>query len=106
MVSLIRNLSTNHVSPQFHVVLDEKFTTILNDTRVDSKTIESIFVDLFTSSREYYGEEERPPDESEGATVEDQPLELGGEWLTEAERRDTRSRDVQYRTQLQKIREE
>ena len=106
MVSLIINVSTNHVLPQFHVVLGEKFTTIQNDTRVDSKTIESIFVDLFTSSREYYGEEERLPDESEGATVEDSPLELGGEWLIEAERHDKRLRNLQYRTRVQKIREE
>ena len=105
VVSLIRNLSTNNVSPQFHVVLDEKFSTIQNDTRVDSKTIESIFVDLFPSSRKYYGEYIRPPDESEGATVEDPPLELGGEWLTGAERRDKRSRNLQYQTRLQKIRD-
>ena len=98
MVSLIRNLLTNHVSAYVRVVLDKKVTTVQNDTIVDNKTIESICVDLFTSSREFHSEEERPPDESEGAIVEDPPLELGGEWLTEAERCDKCSKNVQYCT--------
>ena len=31
LVARVRNLGTNFVSPQFHVVFDEKFTTIHND---------------------------------------------------------------------------
>ena len=34
LVAMVRNLETNIVSPQFHIVFDEKFSTIQNDTRL------------------------------------------------------------------------
>ena len=34
LVAMVRNLETNFVSPQFHIVFDEKFSTIQNDTRL------------------------------------------------------------------------
>ena len=107
LVAMVRNLATNYVSPQFHVVFDEKFTTIQNDTRLEDTTIESIFKDLFTDCRDYFGEEGRPPDGNsvpEGATALDPPSELGGEWLTEAERRDKGSRNEEWRARQHKIR--
>ena len=77
LVSMVRNLATNYVSPQFHVVYDEKFTTIQNNTRLQDATIEAIFEDLFEKCRNFYGEEGHPPElpvaASEGATVEDPP---------------------------------
>ena len=88
---MVRNLATNYVSPQFHVVFDEKFSTIQNDTRLEDTTVESIFKDLFTNCRDHFGEDGRPPDVTivpKGGTAVDPPNELGGEWLTEAERRD------------------
>ena len=50
-VGLIRNLRTNHISPQFHVVYDEKFETVTSDMKVD---LEEVWFDLFHNSRETY----------------------------------------------------
>ena len=89
LVLMVWNLATNYVSPQFHVVYDNKFLTIHNNTRLQDATIKAIFKNLVETCRNFYGEEGRPPElpvtASEGATVEDPPPELGGEWLTEAE---------------------
>ena len=91
-VAMIRNLTTNFVSPQWHVVYDELFSTIRNDTRLKDTAVESIFNDLFDNCREYYGDEAVcPPEGATGdgdapasdETFDDPPLELGGEWLTE-----------------------
>ena len=57
LVAMVRNLATNYVSPQFHVVFDEKFSTIQNDTRLEDTTVESIFKDLFTDCRDHFGED-------------------------------------------------
>ena len=107
---LVQNLSTNYVSPQFHVVFDEKFSTIQNDTRLEDSTVESIFNDLFVTCRDFYGEEGRPPEKAvdtpEGASAVDPPPELGGEWLSEAERRDKNFRNEEWRAKQHKIRQE
>ena len=34
LVAMLRNLETNILIPQFHVVFDEKFSTIQNYTRL------------------------------------------------------------------------
>jgi Reverse transcriptase (RNA-dependent DNA polymerase) len=52
LIGLIRNPSTQHVSPQFHVVHDELFTTVCS---VDEDN--DTWVELFLSHREYYGPE-------------------------------------------------
>ena len=94
LVAMVQNLVTNYVSPQFHVVFDEKFSTIQNDTRLEDTTVESIFKDLFTGWRKPLGEDGRPPGVMivpKGGTAMDPPPKLGGEWLTEAERRDKSS---------------
>ena len=50
-------MSTNCVSPQFHVVFDDHFSTIYNDSHLDDTKIEAIFSELFETCREYYGEQ-------------------------------------------------
>ena len=60
LVTRVRNLATNFLSPQFHVVFDDKFSTIQNDTRLDYTAVEVIFNYLFTNSCGFYGEEVRP----------------------------------------------
>ena len=77
LVTMVKNLATNFVSPQFHVVFDEKFSTIQNNTRIEDTAIEAIFNDLFTDFHGFYGEEGRPPKETisapEGGAVEHPP---------------------------------
>ena len=50
LVGLMRNLKTQHVSAQFHVVYDEYFTTVASADE-DNET----WIDLFTFHRESYG---------------------------------------------------
>ena len=62
LMFMVRNLGTNYVSPQFHVIFDAKFTTIQNDTRLEDSNIESFFNDIFVTCRDLYGEEGCPPE--------------------------------------------
>ena len=39
LVAMVRNLTTNFVSPQFHVVFDEKFSTIQNDNMLEDTAV-------------------------------------------------------------------
>ena len=56
-VGLVRNLATNFVSPQFHVVFDDLFTSIYNNVRMDDSKLENLFTKLFETCREWYGED-------------------------------------------------
>ena len=49
-INLIRNLSTQRISPQYHVVYDETFSTV---GQSPVKNIEEVWTDLFTTSREH-----------------------------------------------------
>ena len=42
LVAVVRNLVTNFVSPQFHVLFDENFYTIQNNTRLEYTAVEAI----------------------------------------------------------------
>jgi transposase InsO family protein len=117
LVGRVRNLSTNFVSPQFHVVYDDKFSSIYNALRRDDLELEAIFADLFQFSREYYGEDaveeeicESANQGTEGApvgtpTIDNQP-ELNDEWLTENEIRQKRDRIERHRNALNEFQEQ
>ena len=51
-VALVRNLHTGHVSPQYHIVVDDKFETVFNEGRPKKKRLTK-FTRL--SSREIVG---------------------------------------------------
>jgi len=97
LVAKVRHLSTNHVSPQFHVVFDELFTTIYNDVKLTHTKIEGIFNDLFHKCRENFGDDITAP---EGASAtdrvpedpRDEAPELNDDWLSEPERREKEAR--------------
>ncbi len=57
LVANVRHLSSNFISPQFHVVFDDLFETV-NRIGVDELVVESICQDLFQLNRELYAEEE------------------------------------------------
>jgi hypothetical protein len=57
LVANVRHLSTNFISPQFHVVFDDLFKTV-NRIGVDEPVIESICQELFQLNWELYAEEE------------------------------------------------
>ena len=55
LIGLIRNLSTEFISPQFHVVYDEKFSTVCStDEPISADTP---WVELYLQHREFYGPE-------------------------------------------------
>ena len=56
-VALVRNLHTGFVSPQYHVVFDDKFETVFNDGRTDEE-LDRICEELFAGNKERYVEEE------------------------------------------------
>ena len=74
-IGLMLNLQTGSISPQFHVVFDELFTTV-HSVDEDNDT----WIELFTSEREYYGPNEEEED-TEGLTFP----ELDPNWLPIAE---------------------
>ena len=97
LVAKVRHLSTNHVSPQFHVVFDELFTTIYNDIKLTDPKIETIFNDLFHNCRENFEEDITAPEGASAADSvpedpRDESPELGEEWLSEPELRDQKAR--------------
>ncbi|KAI2509575.1 hypothetical protein MHU86_4836 [Fragilaria crotonensis] len=74
-IGLVRNLQTGSISPQFHVVFDELFTTV-HSVDEDNDT----WIELFISEREYYG-----PDEDEEADDGLTFPEIDPNWLPIAE---------------------
>ena len=50
-IGLIRNTRTGYISPQFHVVYDEDFTTVASENTID---LHEHWIDLFLNSRESY----------------------------------------------------
>ncbi len=82
LVAKVRHLAMNHVSPQFHVVFDELFTTIYNDVKLTDTKIEGIFNDLFHKCRENFGDDITAPERASASNhvpedPQDEFLELG-----------------------------
>ena len=50
-VGLILNLRTGNISPQYHVVYDERFETVTADMMVD---LSETWIDLWKNSRDFY----------------------------------------------------
>ena len=82
LVANVRHLQTNYVSPQFHLIHDDNFETILNDTPLDHPLSDERLLDMFETSCEVYSNIERAED---GAIVYSPPP-LDDIWLDEGER--------------------
>ncbi len=81
LVANVQHLTTNFISPQFHVVFDGLFETD-NRTGVDGPIIESICNDLFRLNRELYAEDEL----DKAGNLIYRPPPLHEVWLDEAGR--------------------
>ena len=78
LVANVRHLQTNHVRPQFHLIHDDNFETILNDTPLDHPLSDKCLLDIFETSCEVYSDIERSED---GAIVYTLPPLLNeGKW--------------------------
>jgi hypothetical protein len=82
-VALVRHLQTNHVSPQFHIIHDDNFETIINDEPMNHELTDVLINELFENSREIYSEAEI---DSDGRIIYMLPP-LDDIWLDETERR-------------------
>ena len=51
LVGLVLNIRTGYISPQFHVVYDEKFETVTTDMSID---LSETWIDLWKNSRDFY----------------------------------------------------
>ena len=86
LVANVGHLKTNHVSPQFHLIHNDNFKTILNDTPLDHPLSDERLLDIFDTSREVDSEIERVED---GAIVYTLPP-LDDIWLDESDRHEKR----------------
>ena len=82
-VALVRNLHTGYISPQYHVVFDDKFETVFSGGKSEEE-MDKICQKLFDGERENYVEEEY---DSDGVLIYEPPP-LDEVWLSEPERRD------------------
>jgi hypothetical protein len=84
LVANARHLQTNHVNPQFHLIHDDNFETILNDTPLDHPLSAKRLLDIFETSREVYSDIER----SEDGAIVYTPPPLDDIWLDEGKWRE------------------
>ena len=82
-VALVRNLHTGHVSPQYHIVFDDKFETVFSNGKTDEE-FDKLCEQLFVNQREYYVEEKY----DENGILIYEPPPLNEVWFSETERRD------------------
>lgn len=76
MIGLLRNKQTGSITPQFHVVFDELFSTVHSLEEDDDST----WIELFVSERNYYG-----PDEDEEDADSVSFPDINPSWLPIAE---------------------
>jgi hypothetical protein len=72
-IGMIRNVLTGAISPQFHVMYDDNFTTLPSSTNPDQAEPPPNWQDLLTYSR------------MRVVNDEDNPPQVGDEWLTNDE---------------------
>ena len=82
LVANVRHLSTGHVSPQFHVVFDDLFETVICNGDNDA-VVNSICDGLFNRNRKLYVEDEFDADDM----LIYKPPPLHEVWLDETGRR-------------------
>jgi hypothetical protein len=99
-VALVRNLHTGYVSPQYHVVFDDKFETVFHDG-ITTEELDKICDGLFAECRDCYAEEEYDDD---GMLIYTPPL-LDEVWLSEPEWRERRNELEKQRTRATRLRD-
>ena len=80
-VALVRNLITGKVSPQYHVVFDDKFETVFG-VEHDPEVVARIDAEIWANGHDCYAEEEYDAD----GNLIYSPPPLEEQWLTADER--------------------
>jgi len=82
LVALVRNLHTNYVSPQYHLVFDDIFDIIFHESKTEEE-LELICQELFDTTRDCYVD---PEGEFDDGNLVYKPLPLDDVWLSDTER--------------------
>ena len=93
----MRNLHTGFISPQYHVVFDDKFETVFSGS-MSAEDLDKIFKRLFDGDRENYVKEEFDDD---GVLIYEPPP-LDEVWLSEPEQRDRKDALQRHRRVTQR----
>ncbi|KAL7480320.1 hypothetical protein ACHAW6_006014 [Cyclotella cf. meneghiniana] len=80
LVAFVQNLHTSYVSPQYHVVFDDKFEAVFNNAK-SSEELDKICAKLFVSSRECCAENKY----NEDGILVYKPPPLNKVWLSQPE---------------------
>jgi hypothetical protein len=98
-VALVLNLQTGHISPQFHVLFDEKFTTVPSDLGAPEPDLASTIQDLWRLRSET---KDNILDDAFDPAVDGNrsDVELDDDWLTSAERL---AKDDRLRARLREL---
>jgi len=97
LVALVRHLGTGYVSPQWHVVFDDKFESVFSAGIISDEEFDKICSTLYDDSRDHYVP---PSDVDEDGNFVYYPPPLEDVWLTEEERRENRTRVQEWRDRL------
>ena len=89
LVALVRHLGTGHVSPQWHVVFDDKFESVFSTGCISDDDFDRICSTLYDESRDWYLE---PEDFDDDGDLVYEPPPLDEVYLNEEERRERKER--------------
>ncbi len=92
-----RHLQTNHISPQFHLIHNDNFETILNDTPLDHPLSDQHLLDIFDISHKVYADIEF----ADNRAIVYAPPSLDDIWLDEGERHKKKLELAKERAQAQ-----
>ena len=98
LVARVRNLETGFVSPQYHVVFDDRFETVFSSGE-DDEVINALCEELFEDSRDVYAE----PEYNLDGDLVYEPPPLDEVWLTEPERRERKEKLRDQRIRREEI---
>ena len=101
LVAVVRHLSTGHVSPQWHVVFDDKFESVFSSGCISDSDFDKVVSILYDETRDWYLE---PELDSDGDLTYDLPP-LDEVYLSEEERRNRQTRLDQQKGRSRRSRE-
>ena len=94
LVALVRHLGTGYVSPQWHVVFDDKFESVFSTGCISDEDFDRICSTLYDESRDWYID---PDDFDDDGDLVYAPPPLDEVYLNEEERRERKERLDQQR---------
>ncbi|KAL7549760.1 hypothetical protein ACHAWF_013025 [Thalassiosira exigua] len=87
LLALVRHLGTSFVSPQYHVVFDNKLERVYS-AGADDEVVDAIYKDLFENSRDWYVKLEY----NEDGMLVYEPPQLDTVWLSEPDQLEHKKR--------------